>query len=96
MLCGQAIGSDTAVVATLDGGLVHIRCADQDAKIAWRLRLAHSLLCGPSIAALTVMQRAGDTVDVLAVTCVGLLLSHFFMHRAWWRRVFWRSWRYLK
>ena len=83
-LCRQPLGT-LPLVHTTVGGIVHITCADRQARQAWRWRTALAVthlvaLVLSLVACASVLQRP----LVLLAVLVALSASHVLAHRRWW------------
>jgi hypothetical protein len=83
-ICGQDLQPAEASVATTDGAVVHVACADREAAVAWARRrrgaLVHGLLVIVGIAALLWI---GMTLWLLALIGAGMI-AHPLIHRRVW------------
>jgi hypothetical protein len=83
-ICGQDLQPADASVATTDGAVVHVACADREAAVAWtrcrRWALLHGLLVVVGIAALP---WSGMPLWLLALISTGTI-AHPLLHRRVW------------
>jgi hypothetical protein len=87
-ICGTLIQTPyDRVVATCDGLVVHIACADHEATIAWAYRRRHALVEGGLLLGVTsgLWYVLGLVFGVLALAA-GCAL-HLLRHWRWWQRL---------
>ncbi len=85
VICSQAILTDVQVIATQDGQLAHIACADREARAAWRrrTRLAGLQAIVSSVIMLVVVS-VGQNIEEAIKLGLTLLVVHIAFHRRWW------------
>ena len=83
-LCRQPLGT-LPLVHTTVGGMVHVTCADRQARQAWRWRTA--LAVTHLVALVLSLVTWGNVLPsplVLLAFLVALAASHVLVHRRWW------------
>jgi hypothetical protein len=85
VLCHQPLGTLPTVHTTV-GALVHITCADKQARQAWRWRTALAVThLGALVLALVAWGNLLQSPPVLLAVLVALFASHVLAHkRGWW------------
>lgn len=86
-ICGQDVQSAEASVATSDGAVVHVACADRESAAAWARRrwraLAHALAVAVAV---SILPWAGPRPWLVLLIGVGVI-AHPLIHRRVWRYV---------
>lgn len=83
-ICGQPIAQHPAVPTTR-GQLVHVRCADTQARAAYKRRTAHALLSGlVAVAIVAGSATSGLPPALVVLLAVALACGHLALHRRWW------------
>lgn len=84
-ICRQPIAHYPAVPTT-SGELVHITCADTQARTAYRRRTAHAFLSGLVGVAIVVRPAIAGLPPLLVVLlAAALACGHLALHRRWWK-----------
>ncbi len=86
-ICGQAVNpSIERVVPTMTGGLVHIACADQEARRAYRnrtYRAASSTVVAIVLIGFVRHANIGEVMFLILLTL--LVVGHICLNLRWWR-----------
>ena len=84
-ICGQMAQPSEACVATREGAIVHIVCADHEAAVAWAWRrwwaLLHALAVAVAVGGLLII---GITPWLLGLIGTSVI-AHPLIHRRFWR-----------
>jgi hypothetical protein len=107
VICNQEIKQQESSVATTNGGRVHSLCADQQARVARRLRAIKAVVSGVIVIAgvTAAILVHGSAVVIILIGLLGMA-AHIGLNRLWWRlrmqsfglrwrmrRQWWRRWR---
>jgi hypothetical protein len=96
-ICGHAILSGAEpVVATTTGNMVHIVCADREARRAYRWRTYHAAASSGIVIVLLalVVHAEGSDVVLLALLLI-LAIAHVRLNARWWHlTILSRRWRW--
>ena len=84
-ICGTEVCPGEQGVATRDGGIVHLRCAEQEASQAWKQRrscaMLQAILSIGVVVAAWLITRAITTIVYVVIV---LFVTHMLIHRRWW------------
>jgi hypothetical protein len=97
VICRQAIlDAIEPIVPTTMGDLVHMACADREARAAYCWRTGHALAsAGLAIVLLSFAARSGACCEMLALLLMVVAVGHLFLNRGWRRlTVRWARWRW--
>ncbi len=84
-ICGHSV-TNQPTVPTVHGGVVHITCADRQARGAHRRRTAIATVAGAFIlAVLTLAAASGLPGSSLVLLAVLLPIAHVVANWRWWR-----------
>jgi hypothetical protein len=97
-ICGHAMLRTTEpVISTTTGELVHIGCADREARSTYHWRTCHAALsAGIAVVLLALAVRAEVDEPGYVVLLLILSAGHVLLNRRWWHLTiapYWRRWR---
>lgn len=86
-ICRQAIETNQRTVPTNNGGVVHLACAEEAARIAWLTRRRWALIHAAAGLGLCLGLGLWWSADVAGASALAFVASHLILHMRLWHYV---------